>query len=78
MTSRPPNMIHASQIWSLQKAAIDGTIFLPQIDRLSKMSQNLEPLFCNQHPNEDDQYPLIIENSKPTRSRVLALGGPYE
>ena len=71
-------MVYATKLWCLQKAVIDGLITLPEVDHLSKLSQNLVLHLSNRHPHEDDQYPLIIADSKPIRSRILALGGPYD
>lgn len=53
-------------------------IILPKIDRLSKLSLTLIPNHCNQHPQNDPHYPLILGCLTPDRVRVLALGGPYE
>lgn len=60
-----------SRNWSVTKSTINDMIILPRMEHLSGLSRNLHMHFCNQHPRNDNQYPLITSESKPTRARVL-------
>jgi hypothetical protein len=60
-----------SRTWSVAKSTIDDTIILPRIDHLSGLSRNLYMHLWNQHPRNDNQYPLITSESRPPRARVL-------